>query len=191
MQGLMNITSAYLPHFYLPSVTVTVMAKPARPGLVKTRLIARYGAEAAAAVHAAMMHCVMARLRACFEPLLIDVRFVLALAEPYEDRDHPGGGWEIVSQGGGDLGERIGRVWHRIGLGLPFFSASTRLTCLGSILRVRFAASPTPRPLSGRRRTAVIGRSVLVCPGLRFSRVSTGGGRTCTIRPSAGRSRQG
>ena len=99
-----------------PGVRVVVMAKAAVPGRVKTRLT-RPGPggepaltpEAAAAVHAAMLDCVLTRARRvaglwCPAPSLR-----LAMDDP-AGAPASARGWEVVEQGGGPLGERMARV---------------------------------------------------------------------------------
>jgi rSAM/selenodomain-associated transferase 1 len=108
-------------------LSVVVMAKAPIPGHVKTRLTKSLSPRQAAAVHAAMLECVLARLERHLSGNL-----VLALSEPMPvvaAADALGGGlavdigpcWERVEQGPGDLGERIARVWQAVGAGPAVF----------------------------------------------------------------------
>ncbi len=101
-----------------------VMAKTPVPGRVKTRLIGRWTAAGAARVHAAMTECVLHRVRANCEAAL-----VLALeggasawagfaAAVGADLPSPEA---VVDQGGGDLGQRMARVWQAVGSGRVAF----------------------------------------------------------------------
>ena len=119
--------------------SVVVMAKAAVPGRVKTRLTrpadGRPGlsAEAAAAVHSAMLDCVLKRAQtwlsadrpgvngaseaeaaASWQGGPAPRRWVLAMDDPTRP---PAGavaaGWEVVGQGEGDLGDRLDHVWQR------------------------------------------------------------------------------
>jgi rSAM/selenodomain-associated transferase 1 len=108
----------------LPRCTV-VMAKRPVPGRVKTRLIGELTGLQVACVHAAMLECVLDRLRKT-----LTGRVVLALDG---DIDKPlmgsdaglsvaiPAGVEIIDQGTGDLGERIGHVWQTLGSGEAVF----------------------------------------------------------------------
>ena len=96
-------------------LSVVVMAKAARPGRVKTRLI-RDGLspEAACGVHEAMLRCVLARVAT----LLPYASLWLAMDEPHEQEtarlfagDSAHEAWNIIEQGIGDLGKRLERVW--------------------------------------------------------------------------------
>ncbi len=97
-------------------VSVIVMAKSPVVGRVKTRLFKGgvYSPAGACAVYEAMLACVVARVDrvarelgagcvlAVDEASVMPERFVLP-------------GWEVVEQGGGDLGERLDRQWQRLG----------------------------------------------------------------------------
>jgi glycosyltransferase A (GT-A) superfamily protein (DUF2064 family) len=131
--------------------TFIVMAKPAVPGTVKTRLMREGGltASQAAAVHQAMLDCVLERLASTSK--LPGPRF-LALAggdkpaaeslsgNNETDARDPGQaeadadtqaaiaaarraahqhGWSIADQGTGDLGQRLAYVWDRLAAGGP------------------------------------------------------------------------
>lgn len=107
-----------LPH-------AVVMAKRPRPGRVKTRLIGELADDQAAHVHAAMLECVLVRLKSA-----LPGRLILALDhEPDQPLTHkdPGlsvavpAGVETIDQGMGDLGQRIGHVWRAVGAGPAVF----------------------------------------------------------------------
>ncbi len=86
------------------------MAKAARPGGVKTRLIADgVSAQVACGVHVAMLRCVLARLEAA----LPGATRWLAVDEPshMETIRIAGDRWRVLPQGEGDLGARLERVW--------------------------------------------------------------------------------
>lgn len=85
-----------------------VMAKTAAPGKVKTRLTPPLTADQAAAVHQAMLDCVLARLAGLAAQH--DFEAVLATTGDLNAQ-----GWRSIDQGDGDLGERIARVWQMLG----------------------------------------------------------------------------
>ncbi|MEM9253172.1 MAG: DUF2064 domain-containing protein [Planctomycetota bacterium] len=89
------------------AVTAVVMAKAGEPGRVKTRLIPAIGAEAAAAVHRAMLACVLRRLADGWAGPR-----VLAVAGDPARLGAEAAGWRVVDQGDGDLGDRLERVWR-------------------------------------------------------------------------------
>lgn len=110
------------------------MAKPPVPGLVKTRLTASLSPAAAAAVHAAMMQCVLNRLTAltsgpCWLALAgLDEQYAgdaelarLRLAELGPLAVHVPKHWRIVDQGSGDLGSRLNHVWQQVHQGKAVF----------------------------------------------------------------------
>ena len=108
---------------------VIVMAKPAIPGHVKTRLIGVLTASQAAAVHAAMLQCVLDRVshwirhRSWSGVMAIDDSLPRDGSRPPDDQldlSIPPG-WEVRAQGQGDLGERLGRVWQALGGGAVVF----------------------------------------------------------------------
>ncbi len=120
---------------FLPRTVV--MAKRPRPGRVKTRLIGELTDRQAACVHAAMLECVLERLKST-----VPGRLVLALDQAVDQAadqaaDHtidqplthsdPGlsvavpAGTQTLDQGTGDLGERIGHVWRAVGSGPAVF----------------------------------------------------------------------
>lgn len=112
-------------HDSATSRCTVVMAKRPVPGRVKTRLIGELTDRHAASIHAAMLECVLERLR---NTLL--GRVVLALdgeiEKPLKGSDAglsvavpPG--VDIIDQGTGDLGERIGHVWQTLGSGEAVF----------------------------------------------------------------------
>ncbi len=84
---------------------VCVFAKPSRPGLVKTRLEPKVGAEAAARLARAFLQDTWNAVGA-----LPWARRILATTEI--DAQAPAGG-EIWLQGQGDLGQRLARVLRR------------------------------------------------------------------------------
>ena len=118
--------------------SVVVMAKAAVPGKVKTRLtrptpappkhqrpphaLPPLSAEQAAAVHAAMLRCVLTRTRAWLDPTQSQkradsppavMRWVLAMDDPqHPPPEAAAGGWNVVPQGQGDLGQRLDHVWQ-------------------------------------------------------------------------------
>ncbi|MEO0965911.1 MAG: DUF2064 domain-containing protein [Planctomycetota bacterium] len=102
-------------------ITAVVMAKAGEPGRVKTRLIPAIGAEAAAAVHRAMMACVLARLTAGWPGPR-----VVAVAGAVDRLGVSVEGWLVVDQGDGDLGDRLG-VWRGGGGGgaVAFFGVDS------------------------------------------------------------------
>lgn len=113
-------------------LTVVVMAKAAVPGRVKTRLIGPLTAEQAAAVHQAMLECVLERAAAYLPGRrVVAVAGLSASGAPGTlgtpgtpgKRSAPGleglktGCWEVVDQGSGDLGQRLEHVWRTVGGG--------------------------------------------------------------------------
>jgi rSAM/selenodomain-associated transferase 1 len=97
--------------------SVVLMAKAVVPGQVKTRLTRGPGAvspEAAAAIYAALFETTARRLRQHVGLPEGRTRYVLALDDP--TRVPPGAeGWDVWPQGGGDLGDRLDRVWRHCG----------------------------------------------------------------------------
>ncbi len=127
-------------------VSVIVMSKPAVPGLVKTRLIGPLTPVAAARIHAAMLACVLERASMWIAPSG-GVRYYLA-TNPLEGGRVPGGRvvsappnpcrlWQCIEQGGGDLGQRLTRVWRAVGGGPAVFlgtdSPDVPAEALGSV----------------------------------------------------------
>jgi len=111
-------------------VAVVVMTRPACAGQVKTRLTAARGGTLtdaqAAAVHAAMSRCVLGRLSQWSA-----IKGFIAVEG---GRVNPPGarpvqvpsGWSVLDQGTGDLGQRLGRVWRRVGGGpIAFFGVDS------------------------------------------------------------------
>ena len=101
---------------------VVVMAKVPVAGQVKTRLAPAFRPDQAAAVHSAMLQCVLDRLTQH-----LPGRRVLALAgvqSQSDDRLVVPDGWFVVQQGAGDLGQRMGHVWAQIGAGKAVFFGS-------------------------------------------------------------------
>jgi uncharacterized protein len=104
---------------------VVVMAKQPIPGRVKTRLSPDYSPYQAACAHAAMLECVLGRLR-----MHLPGRHVLALdggGEPPKPQTDPGlafeipAGYDVIDQGRGDLGGRLSHVWQAVGGGRAVF----------------------------------------------------------------------
>jgi len=119
-----------LPAKVTDPVAVVVMTRPACAGQVKTRLTAARGGglsdEQAAAVHAAMSRCVLARLSQlpgiqgfiAVDGGRLNPPGALPVAAP--------GGWSVLDQGPGDLGQRLGRVWQSVGGGpIAFFGVDS------------------------------------------------------------------
>jgi len=101
------------------------MAKTPVPGQVKTRLIDPLTAHQAAAVHAAMLECVLERLATH-----LPGRRVLAIdgaPGALNDKSSPDlslkvpVGTEVINQGTGNLGQRIHHVWQASGSGPAVF----------------------------------------------------------------------
>ena len=97
-------------------VRIVVMAKAAVPGRVKTRLTKpgpggepALSPEAAAAVHAAMLDCVLTRAGRFFGGFKPRPRLRLAMDDPAA-APASAVGWEVLPQETGDLGERMLRV---------------------------------------------------------------------------------
>jgi len=86
----------------ISNIRVIIMCKAPVPGRVKTRLMSRYSADEAAALHEAMATTVINRAVRLFEDVVIAADDVL----------HPfftDFGLAVVAQGEGDLGERMDR----------------------------------------------------------------------------------
>jgi len=135
--------------------TVVVMAKRPAPGIVKTRLTSELSPIQAAGVHAAMLQCALSRVQAH-----LPGRCVLALDDPTGNTlEHSDPnlnvqippGWEILSQGQGDLGDRLDHVWRTIGEGQAVFfgvdSPDTPLDSLKGIWRALINADTTLGPV--------------------------------------------
>ena len=106
----------------MASPAVVVMAKAPVPGRVKTRLADRFGPETAAALHEAMLRCVLERCDAHLPP---GPRY-LALDDPDAPLSGEPAAWRRMAQGTGDLGDRIARVWEALGAGpCVFFGADS------------------------------------------------------------------
>ena len=96
-------------------LNVVLMAKGAVPGRVKTRLtrgVEAVSPDQSAAVHAAMLEAVLARL----ELWVRDsgggkVHLVLAMDDPAL-APAAAVGWRVMDQGAGDLGQRLDHVWR-------------------------------------------------------------------------------
>ncbi len=96
---------------------VVMMAKPAVPGRVKTRLIGDLTPQQAADVHQAMLDCVMARVAEQFHAAR-GWSLVLAAGGTMPTPPAP---WRMLDQGAGDLGDRMARIWRSIGSGPAAF----------------------------------------------------------------------
>lgn len=105
---------------------VVVMAKPAVPGSVKTRLIGNLSPHQAAQIHAIMLECVLSRASAHISQEQ-PIQFVLALDAPAEPDKYSHlpvrvpDSWQRLDQGAGDLGQRVAHVWNQIGGGPALF----------------------------------------------------------------------
>lgn len=119
-----------------PRPAVIVLAKAPRPGRVKTRLSPTLTPAQAAAVHAAMLICVLQRTRRH-----VPGEHVLAVdgLETWQEtrirlaHDVPLGtelaaalveaaaGWRLIDQGTGDLGARLEHTWRDTGAGAVVF----------------------------------------------------------------------
>lgn len=138
-------------------LAVVVMAKPVIPGLVKTRLTPALNDDQAAAVHGAMLRCVLERTSTLASSqqlvnmiLALDYADHAALTDAWQCRRQVLGGttddmpdltgWRAMAQGSGDLGARIERVWRRLGGGPAVFlgvdSPDVPATALHEAMRV-------------------------------------------------------
>ena len=101
---------------------IVVMAKPAVPGRVKTRLFDWLSPYQAAQVHAAMLECVLERV-AAYVPNTLEAQLYLAFdcsmirghAKDEAVEVYVGPRWQVIDQGQGDLGERLAFVWRLLG----------------------------------------------------------------------------
>jgi len=133
------------PHVSLPTepgLAVVVLGKAPIPGRVKTRLTRGPDAltpEAAAAVAAAMMRATLERV-ATHTGAAADRR-ILAIDRPdLAPAWATDGGWAVVDQGDGSLGDRIARAWERAGPGpVAFFGVD----CPDVPARALAAIAPT------------------------------------------------
>jgi len=99
------------------TLSVVVMAKAAVPGRVKTRLTrgeSGLSAAQASGVHSAMFETVLTRLAAHIRsPHGGPAALVLAMDDPAgAPAESEAVGWRVISQGDGDLGQRLDRVWQ-------------------------------------------------------------------------------
>ena len=104
----------------ISNIRVIIMCKAPVPGRVKTRLMSRYSADQAAALHAAMATTVINRAVRLFEDVVIAA----------DDVSHPffaGFGLPVLAQGEGDLGERMDRQ-----LEMAFSSSAEAALLLGT-----------------------------------------------------------
>ncbi len=144
------------------------MAKPPVVGRVKTRLISPLTARQASDIHGAMVRCVLARVGAVFGGGS-SARLILAL----DDASGPAGGgfwrslaldpvWQVADQGSGDLGERLARVWRRLGGGPAVFlgsdSPDTPEESLRGVLRALSGADIVLGPVSDGGYWTIAGR---------------------------------
>ena len=98
-----------------PAATLLVFAKAPRPGSVKTRLARTLGPEAAAAAYRRMGRLIVDQLAAapvetvvCFDPPDAEDE-----VRRWLDPDQRNPGVRYLAQGGGDLGERMSRMFDR------------------------------------------------------------------------------
>ncbi len=109
------------------AVALVVMAKPAVIGRVKTRLIGTLTAHQVAAVYSAMLDCVLERVKThvrsdCIRYVLaIDYSLICFECAARGVIRTMARGFHPVDQGQGDLGDRMGRVWRRLGAGAVVF----------------------------------------------------------------------
>jgi rSAM/selenodomain-associated transferase 1 len=108
-------------------VTPILVAKLPEAGQVKTRLTASggYSSRIAAKVAEAMLRCIARRLEAASTGLVL-------AASPAGCGDELTaelglGSVQVVEQGGGDLGDRLNRVWRAVGVDRPvaFFGSDS------------------------------------------------------------------
>ena len=84
------------------------MAKAPAPGRVKTRLIGPdLDADAAAAIHRAMLVCVLQRIATLFG----GPRVLAVAGDLDDDLQRVATGWRIIPQRGDDLGQRLDHAW--------------------------------------------------------------------------------
>ena len=111
----------------LGDVTPVLMAKRPEAGQVKTRLTGPggYSSRIATEVAEAMLRCIARRLEAASTGL------VLAVSPPGCGDELTArlglGSMQVVEQGGGDLGQRLDRVWRAVGVDRPvaFFGSDS------------------------------------------------------------------
>ena len=105
--------------------TVVVMAKAPVAGHAKTRLTSDLTPYHAAAVHAAMLQCVLERLTAQVAgPRLLAIEGPGPLGEASADPTLAvviPVSWRLIDQGTGDLGQRLDRLWRSLNGGPTFF----------------------------------------------------------------------
>lgn len=90
----------------MPAPRLSIFARWPQPGLAKTRLIPAFGAEGAAAIYRKMLEHTVATARASG----VDFELRVTGAEAMSFRDWLGADLAVVTQGEGDLGERLARV---------------------------------------------------------------------------------
>lgn len=103
------------------------MTKPAVPGAVKTRLMSKLDPHTAAAVHGAMVECVLRRTP-CYVPARTAASYLVAIDESLVPTCRPDAlamtlppPWHRIDQGRGDLGQRLAHAWQRVGGGPVVF----------------------------------------------------------------------
>ena len=107
------------------TVAVVVMAKSPVAGRVKTRLGPEYTGMQSAEIHCAMVNCVLSRLsglaaKRCNLGLYLALDDIGCNNQEGLEIECPGE-WQVIEQGSGDLGERLGRVWAEVGGGSAVF----------------------------------------------------------------------
>ena len=122
-----DLESAVAPRPLLGDVTPVLMAKRPEAGQVKTRLTGPggYSPRIAAEVAEAMLRCIARRLEAASTGLVLAVSPAGCGDELTAELGL--GSVQIVEQGGGDLGQRLDRVWRAVGADRPvaFFGSDS------------------------------------------------------------------
>ncbi len=121
------------------------MTRPAVAGRVKSRLTPARGGplspRQAAAVHAAMSRCLLARL-AQIEGIKLFIAVEGGQLNPPDALPvTPPSGSEVMDQGAGDLGQRLDRVWRAVGGGPIVFLGVDSPDVPGSALRAAIEAA--------------------------------------------------
>lgn len=106
----MDDSSTFNPH-------VVVMAKQPIPGQVKTRLLGRLTPGQAAAIHRAMLDCVLERAAAHLPGIHVLATPPPSPAPSASPDALDGSRWRWIDQGTGDLGARMDHVWRALGAG--------------------------------------------------------------------------
>lgn len=89
-----------------PPPRLTLFARFPTPGVAKTRLIPAIGAQAAAALHRALVEATVAEMRASGLPF--ELRYTGATTQAFSD--WLGADIALIDQGDGDLGDRLARA---------------------------------------------------------------------------------